>query len=144
MFRKQDGFAMAVVIAILAGLAVFGASLVVVSTTQQAGTALDLQGARAYHAARGGLEWGVYHVLRSPGLVGCADINGKSVVYGGNLADFRVMLTCGATVHEEGSAPVTMYAITATACNDAVCPTASAPPPVFYVERQLRVTVGSN
>lgn len=134
---------MAVVIAILAGLAVFGVSIVVVSTTQQVGAALDFEGVRAYHAARGALEWGVYHVLR-PGFGGCAGIDGKSVTYGGNLADFRATLACTSSVHEEASANVTLFAITVTACNDAACPTLAAPPPAHYVARQLRVTVSSN
>ena len=133
---------MAVVIGLLAVLAVLGASLVVISTTQQVGFGLDLQGVRAYQAARGGLEWGVYHVLRT-GFGGCPGINGKSVVYGGNLSGFRVTLACTATAHEEGTATVTMNAITATACNDAVCPTASTPPAPTYVERQLRVVVSN-
>lgn len=134
---------MAVVIAILAGLAIFGVSVVVVSTTQQTGAALDLEGTRAYHAARAALEWGVYHVLR-PGFAGCGGIDGKSVVYAGNLTGFRATLGCTASVHEEGSTSVTLFAITATACNDTACPTAAAPPPPHYVTRQLRATVGSN
>ena len=134
---------MAIVIAILSAIAIFGASAVLVSTTQHAGAALDLEGAKAYHAARGGLEWGVYHVLR-PGFGGCAGIHNKVVAYAGNLASYRVTLGCTSSVHEEGAASVTMYAITATACNDSACPTASAPPPPFYVERQLRVAIGSN
>lgn len=134
---------MAVVVALLAILAVFGTALVILSTTQQAGSALDMQGVRAYYAARGGLEWGMYHVLRS-GFGGCGGVDGKSVAYGGNLADFRVTLACTASTHEEAGTNMTMFSIVATACNDAVCPTAAAPPPVFYVERQLRVTVSSN
>ena len=133
---------MAVVIGVLVVLGILGASLAVISTTQQVGFGLDLQGVRAYHAARGGLEWGVYHVLRS-GFGGCAGINGKSVVYGGNLSGFRATLACTATPHEEGTVNVTMNVITATACNDAVCPTASTPPPASYVERQLRVVVSN-
>jgi MSHA biogenesis protein MshP len=133
---------MAVVIGVLVVLGILGASLAVISTTQQVGFGLDLQGVRAYHAARGGLEWGVYHVLRT-GFGGCAGINGKSVVYGGNLSGFRATLACTATPHEEGTVNVTMNVITATACNDAVCPTASTPPPASYVERQLRVVVSN-
>lgn len=134
---------MGVVVALLALLAVLGASLVLVSTTQQTGAVLDLQGVRAYHAARGGLEWGVYHVLRT-GFGGCGGIDGKSLAYGGNLAGFRVTLACTSSAHEEANAALTMYAITATACNDPACPTAASPPPASYVERQLRVTLGSN
>jgi MSHA biogenesis protein MshP len=135
---------MALVIGLLAVLGIFGASMVVMSTTQQVGFGLDLQGVRAYHAARGGVEWGLYHVLR-PGFGGCGGINGKSIVYGGNLSGFRVTLACVPTgPHEEGTASVTMYAITATACNDTACPTGSSPPSATYVERQLRASVGSN
>jgi MSHA biogenesis protein MshP len=139
------GFAMAVVIGVLAVLGILGVSLVAISTTQQAGSALDLQGVRAYHAARGGLEWGAYHVLRT-GYGGCGGIDGKQVVYGGNLSDFRVAVACTSSTHKEGAASVTMYAITATACNAAACPIPAAvtPPPATYVERQLRLTVGSN
>lgn len=143
MCRSERGFAMAVVVALLAILAVFGAAMVIVSTTQQTGAALDMQGVRAYYAARGGLEWGMYHVLRS-GFGGCGGIDGKSIAYGGNLADFRVTLACTSSTHKEGSATLTMFSIVATACNDSVCPTASSPPPPSYVERQVRVTVASN
>ncbi|HWD23296.1 MAG TPA: agglutinin biogenesis protein MshP [Burkholderiales bacterium] len=134
---------MAVVVALLAVLAVFGAALVMISTTQQVGAALDMQGVRAYYAARGGLEWGMYHVLRS-GFGGCGGIDGKSLAYGANLADFRVTLACTSSTHEEADAPLATFSIVATACNDPVCPTASTPPPATYVERQLRVTVGGN
>lgn len=143
MCRSERGFAMAIVVALLAILAVFGAAMVVISTSQQVGAALDMQGVRAYYAARGGLEWGMYHVLRS-GFGGCGGIDGKSIAYGGNLADFRVTLACTSSSHEEADAALTVYSIVATACNDAVCPTATTPPPLAYVERQLRVTVGSN
>lgn len=139
---------MPVVIALLTALAVFGASVVVVSTTQHAGSALDLEGVRAYHAAKGGLEWGMYHVLRT-GFAGCTGVNsidGKTLTYGGNLTGFRVTLTCTSSIHEEGTGNVTMFEIRANACNDTVCPAPGtpAPPPAFYVERELRVTVGSN
>ncbi|MBK7324898.1 MAG: hypothetical protein IPI89_01780 [Propionivibrio sp.] len=45
---------------ILAGLAAF---LVHISTTQSITSAQDIQGARAYHAARAGVDWGLYQVL---------------------------------------------------------------------------------
>ena len=45
---------------ILAGLAAF---MVTFSTTQSITSAQDVQGARAYHAARSGTEWGLYKVL---------------------------------------------------------------------------------
>jgi MSHA biogenesis protein MshP len=133
---------MVTVIVVLGALAVFGASLVVIATTQQAGAALDFQGVRAYHAARGGLEWGLYQVLRNGQP--CAAISGQTVVYGGNLAGFSATLGCVSSVHEEGSSPVTLFTVTATGCNQPVCAAPPVPPPLDYVNRQLQATVGSN
>jgi MSHA biogenesis protein MshP len=126
---------MVAVIALLAMLAVFGASVVVISTTQQVGAALDLQGVRAYHAARGGVEWGLYQVLRNG--QDCATVN-QTIAYGDGLAGFSVSVTCLSSTHPEASSLVTLFTITATGCNEAACPAAPSP---AYVARQLRVTV---
>jgi MSHA biogenesis protein MshP len=117
---------------------IMGVSLVVVSTTQQVGASLDLQGVRAYYAARAGLDWGLYHVLRT-GFAGCAGVDGKSIVFGGNLAGFRSTVACSESLHEEGSSNVTMYAVTSTACSDDPCTPAT--PGARYVERQVRATL---
>jgi MSHA biogenesis protein MshP len=139
MFRRARGFAMPVVIAIVVVFAtIMGTALVTISSAQHVGFGLDLQGVRAYYAARAGLEWGMYHVLR-PGFGGCAGIDNKSVVFGGNLAGFRATLRCFPSLHQEGGATVNMYAITATACNAGACLPAN--PPAGYVERQLRASV---
>lgn len=146
MFRRcARGFATVVVIGMLVMLAVLGTSLVVISTTQQGGYILDIQGSKAYHASRAGLEWAMYNVLRTGGA-GCAAVNGTSFALAGNLTGFSVTTACTQSAHEEATYPagVTMFALSATGCNAAACPTASAPPPAFYVERQLRVTVGNN
>lgn len=140
MFRRSRGFASGLVIAIVVVLGtIMGASLVVISTTQQVGASLDLQGVRAYYAARAGLDWGLYHVLRT-GFAGCAGgVNGKSIVFTGNLAGFRSTIACSETSHKEGSSNVTLYAVTSTACNDDPCNPAT--PGAHYVERQVRATV---
>lgn len=132
---------MVAVIALLAVLAVFGASIVLIATTQHVGAALDLQGVRAYHAARGGLEWGLFQILRNGQT--CAGINGQTVAYGGNLAGFSATLSCASTPHEESSTTVTLFTVTSTGCNEAACPTGGTPS-ATYVQRQLRVTVGGN
>lgn len=139
MFRRSRGFATGLVIAIVVVLGtIMGVSLMVISATQHVGAGLDLQGVRAYYAARAGLEWGLYHVLRT-GFAGCSGINGKSIVFTGNLAGFRSTVACTETPHEEGSTTVTMYAINATGCNDDPCTPAT--PAAHYVERQVRATV---
>jgi MSHA biogenesis protein MshP len=149
---RSGGFAAPLAVFIIVLGMVMAGAIAMLSGTQQAGSALDVQGARAYQAARAGLEWGVHHVLRAAGE-DCISIenagNGTSFSPGGGLADFRVTLRCTATAHTEGSSTLTMYALTANACN---VPTAGpanacpnpAPGMPTYVERELRVTVGSD
>ena len=60
--HRSRGFALVSAIFLLVVLAALGAFIAVVSTTQQIGSALDLQGAKAYQAARAGIEWGSYQV----------------------------------------------------------------------------------
>lgn len=139
MFRKARGFAMPVVIALIVVFAtILCTALLTLSSAQHVGFGLDIQGARAYYAARAGIEWGMFHVLQ-PGFAGCGGINGKAVEFGGNLAGFRAELTCQGVAHREGGVDVTVFAITSTACNAGACLPAN--PPAGYVERQLRASI---
>jgi MSHA biogenesis protein MshP len=139
MSRSSHGFAMPVVVALVVVFAaILGTALVTISSAHQVGLGLDIQGVRAYHASRAGLEWGMYHVLR-PGFGTCGGIDGKTVEFTGNLSGFRATLRCEQSSHNEGGVTVNMFAITATGCNDAAaCPATPFP---NYVDRQLRVTV---
>lgn len=138
--RAARGFAATTVIVILLMLVVFGTVMVVTSSTQQAGSALDLQSAKAYQAARAGVEFGIYRALQAGS---CAA--STTIAHTGNLAGFSVTVTCTSTLHNEAGTDVTLYQITSSGCNqpDPNCPVAGAPG-AFYVERQLRVTAGSN
>ncbi len=60
------GFLLPAAIFILVILAALGAYALNISSVQQATSNQDLQGSRAYHASRAGLEWGIYQVL-TPG-----------------------------------------------------------------------------
>jgi MSHA biogenesis protein MshP len=129
------GFAMPVVVVLIAVFAsVLGAALVTLSSAQHVGFGLDIQGVRAYHAARAGLEWGMYHVLRA-GYGGCGGIDGVSLRFDGNLAGFYATVRCSESAHPEAGASVTLYAVTATGCSAAACP---GSPSAGYVERELR------
>lgn len=57
--ERQRGFGVIAAIVILVILAGLGAFVVSISTTQSITFAQDIQGARAYQAARAGLEWGI-------------------------------------------------------------------------------------
>jgi MSHA biogenesis protein MshP len=132
--RDSPGFALPSAIFLLVILAALGAFVLTVSSSQQTGAALDIQGARAYQAARAGVEWGLYQSLRG-GSCGAATLN-----FGGtSLADFSTSVTCSSSSASELSSTVTTDQVTATSCNQPPCPNAS--PGANYVERQLSVTV---
>ena len=56
-FNRQSGFLLVTAIFLLVILAALGAFILTISGTQQTSSALDVQGARAYQAARAGIEW---------------------------------------------------------------------------------------
>ena len=55
----QQGFAAVAAVFLVVGLAALGAFMVSFSNTQQLTSAQDVQGSRAYWAARAGLSWGL-------------------------------------------------------------------------------------
>ena len=128
---RQHGFgviAAVVVLVIFAGLSAF---IVSMSTSQQLGSALDVQGSRASLAARAGLEWGKYQTVSSS----CAASTDLTI------DSYSVKVECteqstGAAV-EAGLGSI--YAITATACNNATCPNPS--PNALYVERKVSALI---
>lgn len=130
--RHQAGFAIVSAIFLLVVLAALGAFMVTFSTVQHTTSAQDLQGTRAYHAARAGAEWGVYQVVQTT-PASCAGT--ASVPLGGTLAGFAVNVQCAAAgPFNEGGVQSSVYTITSTATSGTVgTPT--------YIERQVQVTV---
>ena len=147
MFREPRavrGFGIPIAIFILVGAAVLSTAIVLLSQTQQVSSAIDLQGVRAYQTARAGLEWGIHHALR---IGDCAVVNagGAGTTFSPGIpAAFQVTVHCTSSAHSEAGVGLTMYEVTATACNlAATCP-GGVPTTPNYVERELRVVVGSN
>jgi MSHA biogenesis protein MshP len=138
--HKQRGLGLMTAIFLIVVLAALGAFLVTVSGLQQTSSALDIQGSKAYQAARTGIEWGAFQALRN-GTCGTG-----TFVPGGTLTDFTVTVTCAATPYSEVTASTgTVYLITATACNRpsaGLCPN-NAAPGQNYVERQLQATMAN-
>lgn len=134
------GFALVAAIFLLTVLAALGAFIVSISTSQQMGSALDVQGERAYQAARSGIEWGVYQVTRNG-----ASCNPSTTTSFGlpttatTLAAFTVTVQCSAYPDAYGGP--TVYGIIATACNQPVAGACPNPAPgSTYIERQLQVS----
>ena len=127
----QRGFAIVAAIFLVVVLAALGAFMLTFSTVQHITSAQDIQGARAYQAARTGIEWGAYQVLRNSS---CPPPT--SLTPGGTQAGFSVTVQCAAFgPYTEGGGTVSMYQITSTASQGTL---GSA----TYVERQLQATIG--
>jgi MSHA biogenesis protein MshP len=144
--RRQRGIGAVVIIALIAMAAVLAGAALMLSSAQQTAIAADLQGARAYQAARSGLEWGIHHVLRA-GAPDCADMaGGTTFSLTGALDGVHVTVTCTQSNHEDPS-PVSVYSITATGCTALAggrCDPSATPATVSYAERQLRALIGSD
>lgn len=135
--KKARGFTLVSAIFLLVVIAALGAFAVSVSTTQHRTSAMDVQGARAYQAARAGIEWGAFQVLRGGAFRTACDAGPASQVITplpGTLADFTATVQCAQTATVENGAPVPIYRITSTATQG----TAAAP---NFIERQLSVTI---
>ncbi len=120
---------------LLVVLAALGVFLLRVSSMQHMGHAYDIEGSRAYQAAKAGVEWGLYQVLQGPGTCPAT-----THLTPGGIAGFTVTVTCAATSDEELGTPVTVYVLQSTACNRpaaGACPGASGD---NYVERQVTAT----
>lgn len=137
--RKSRGVAMLTAIFLLVVVAGLGVAVVTLTTTQQAGSAMDVQGQRAYQAARAGIEWGLYiaqrPVIQNPNDTTvtpvCPAASSFNFPNATTLAGFTVTVTCQATG--------THMVIRAAACNQPDA-TGSCPNPVRgadYVQRVI-------
>ena len=87
--RQQQGFSIIMAIFILVVLSLLGGYMVKLSGTQHATSVLTLQGARAYQAARAGIEWGMYQLIKNDSCVSSSTI---SPIAGFN--GFSVIVSC--------------------------------------------------
>lgn len=138
--KHMRGFAMLSAIFILVVLAALGAFIVNISTTQQVGSALDLQGVRTYQAARAGIEWGLYRQLRDGSCAGATSFSFTA----DTLAGLTVTVVCAET--PGGFGGPTVRSITSTACTqpnaaEPMCPNTTAPTSPGYIERRLAVSL---
>lgn len=139
--RHQGGFSLVSAIFLLVVLATLGAFMVTFSTLQQTGSTQDLQGAKAYQAARAGIDWGTYQILRNNGAAYAAGCRAGGtppptiLPLGGALVGFSVSVTCSASQYQEGPSTVWLYQVTSSA-------TAGVAGQTNYVARQLQATIG--
>lgn len=143
VLRRSAGVGLLTAIFLLVVLAGLAVAMVAISGAQHAASALDVQGARAYQAARAGIEWGLFQNLRKQS---CMPVTSFALSATSSLNGFVVTVTCE-TIPAPAGAPagtaLVRHVLTATACNlqpaTGACPNPSNSPD--YVERQIMVTI---
>jgi MSHA biogenesis protein MshP len=149
----QRGFSLVTAVFLIVVLGMLGVFVVAVVSLQQSSQSLDLQGVRAYHAARAGIEWGAYQVLEPNASLGtcgppvampdCPATNPTHLALAGSLATFTVTVQCTLRANTtEGNRSVRVFEIVATACNE---PNAGscvgAGPSTGFVARSVTATL---
>jgi MSHA biogenesis protein MshP len=132
--QHNKGFLLPAAIFILVILAALGAYALNITSIQQATSTQDVQGSRAYQAARAGVEWGAYQVL-SPGTT--ALVNCPASPTSLTIDNFTVSVTCSRSVdyfEQNTDHTIAMYDVTATA-------SFGTTGTIGYVERQMQVTL---
>ncbi len=136
--RTESGFVLPTAIFLLVILAALGGYMVSLSRTSHLSSALDIQGGRAYQAARAGIEWAAWQVVdpqtqpptsTAPCPVSPTTLNPLA----GTLAAFTVVVTCTRTPATDGADAVAIYQVTSTA-------TSGTPLGVDYVERRIQAS----
>ena len=120
----ESGFVLPSAIFLVVILAALGGYMVTLSRTSHISGALDIQGSRAYQAARAGIEWAAWQVVdpqgpqlpptlcpASPSTVASPG----TVPLAGTLAAFTVVVTCTRTLEMDGATQVAVYQVTSTA-----------------------------
>lgn len=134
---NQYGVSIVTAIFLLVVLAGLGVAIVSVSSGSQVSAALDVQGTRAFQAARAGVEWGLFRQLRPTLVPGtCFTTNTFALPAGSSLAGFTVTVSCTLTT---GPGTLERRQIIATACNQ---PGPGCPNPTSnsdYVQRVVQV-----
>ncbi|SDZ90066.1 MSHA biogenesis protein MshP [Desulfuromusa kysingii] len=103
--KKQSGFTLVQAIFILVVLSLLGLVMVRMIGVQSSTSVFALQGARAYQAARSGLEWGAARAKAGESCNGTLDLD-----------SFNVNVLCSSQPFTEGSiGPYDVYHINATA-----------------------------
>jgi MSHA biogenesis protein MshP len=131
--QTSRGFLLPAAIFLLVILAALGAYALNISSTQQATSKQDIQGSRAYQAARAGLEWAIFQVL-APGTANLVNCPTPTTL---TIEGFTVNVTCTQSVdyNEQGTdRTIRLFEITSRA-SFGVAGT------IDYSERQLQATV---
>lgn len=112
--KRQAGVGLVTAIFLVVVISGLAAALVTIFTSQQASSGLDLQGTRAYQAARAGIEWGLFRQTRAASCVASTNF---ALPANTSLSGFTVTVTCTTVAGPAGDTTLNRTIIRATACN---------------------------
>ncbi len=107
--RHSAGFGLVAALFLMIVVTVIILTMAHLSATQHGTMSLAIQQARAYQAARAGLEWSIARTLDN-GICPA-----ESLSLGGSLSEYTVSVTCVSSVYDTST--VAIYRLTATAQN---------------------------
>jgi MSHA biogenesis protein MshP len=120
--KYQRGISLVAAVFIIVVLAILGLMMVTIGGMERATAVAAAQGARAYYAARAGIEWGTYQAM--PPTNSCVAISPLplgpptpptfSLTVSG-LSGYNVWVDCTSTQHRERNDTYNVYVITSTA-----------------------------
>jgi MSHA biogenesis protein MshP len=123
--KKRTGFALIQAIFVLVVLSLLGVAMVRLISVQSTTSVMAVQGARAYHAARSGLEWGAARAANSESCDGSFELD-----------QFLVRVSCSSQEFTEGTiGPYDVYQVKAVATYGTVGS-------VDYISRTAEMKVG--
>ena len=136
MKKQHCGFTLVSAIFLLVVIAALGLFAVTISTTQQQSSAMDVLGARAYQAAKAGIEWSIYQITNPAVGATCATLVQPTMPAGSQLSAFIVNVGCASTgPYTDGTVSFSVYQLTSTATTPGTVGS------LGYLERQLRVVI---
>jgi len=115
----QAGFTIVTAVFLLVVLATLGAFMVSISGVQHQTSSFAVQGSRAYHAAKSGIEWGIYQAFNNTAAA-CGAAPNTPTTSNFNLAStattgFSLSVTCRYTRHKERNQCFNTFVISSTA-----------------------------
>ena len=123
--NHQRGFAAISALFLVVVLAALGGFMLTFSNTQQLTSAQDLQGSRAYWAARAGLEWGI------AGTLAACPASPTTLT----IDVFSVVITCSLQAYAEAGATVNIFRLSSVASS------AGAAGSLGFIERSLSAAI---
>jgi MSHA biogenesis protein MshP len=129
--KRQRGFSIVLAIFVLVVLGLLGGYMVRLSGVQIGTSIYALQGARAYQAARAGIEWANGRINNGGS---CTDINAQTGLTFAGIDGFTVKLSCASQTDSEADQNPTVYRINALSQSGAYTGG-------DYVARKLEITI---